>query len=436
METDSQSQTSEIDLLSVYDPSVFGIWVISIVLIVLLVASWAFSGAKVAYFSYSEEELSRIRKKGLLASRLEKIIRQKEELYFLLQAINGMIRIGMVILFVALLLMSGIYKGRPDFGLLTVTIFILVPMLLIAERSKLHASRKPITFLRLTISGVAFLRPLYRLLFKPFTKLSALLDRSNINKSSLSLTDLSEALDLDDEKADEEKKILAGIVKFGQIEVKEVMKSRVDIFAVEHHFRFRKLLEVIIESGYSRMPVIDQSLDQVKGILYIKDILPYLNEKDDFAWQELIRQPYFIPENKYLDDLLEEFRNEKNHMAVVVDEYGGTAGLITLEDILEEIVGEITDEMDQEESTYSILGPNHYLFEAKTSLNDFLKILKEEDDYFDDFRGSTESLAGLLLETYGMIPEKGAEVRIRDYRFKIRSADNRRIKQIEVYAGQ
>lgn len=436
METDSQSQPSEIDILSLYDPSVYGIWVISFVLILLLIASWAFSGAKVAYFIVNEEGLIRFRKKGTSESRFERIIRHKEELYFLLQAINGMIRIGLVVLAVAILMLSGLYQGQIGSIMLIMSLLVVVLVILIAERSRLHASRNPVSFLRLTKGGVILLQPLYRLLFKPFTKLSALLDRTNENKSSLSLNDLSEALDLDDEKADEEKKILAGIVKFGQIEVKEVMKSRVDIFAVEHQFRFRKLLEVIIESGYSRMPVIDQSLDQVKGILYIKDILPYLQEKDDFNWQDLIRKPYFIPENKFLDDLLEEFRNEKNHMAVVVDEYGGTAGVITLEDILEEIVGEITDEMDQEESIYSVLGPNHYLFEAKTSLNDFLKIVKEEDDYFDEFRGSTESLAGLVLENYGMIPEKGAEVTIRNYRFKIRSADNRRIKQVEVYAGQ
>lgn len=433
---EAETQSSETDILNLYNPSVSDIWVLSFALLLLIFAFWVYSGAKVAYFSIDGKDTSQLKTRGQRVMRFEKIIRQKEELYFLLQAINGIVRIGLVLLIISLFTISGITGSKSSSYIIVTLIFILIPILLTAERSKLHASRNPLWFVRTTYRGIVLLRPFYRLIFKPFTRLSALLDRTNVNKSSLSITDLSEALNLDDEKADEEKKILEGIVKFGQIEVKEVMKSRVDIFAVEQHYGFRKLLEVIIESGYSRMPVIDQSLDQVKGILYIKDILPYLNEADDFAWQDLMRKPYFIPENKFLDDLLEEFRNEKNHMAVVVDEYGGTAGVITLEDILEEIVGEITDEMDQEETNYSVLGPNHYLFEGKTSLNDFLKIVKEDDDYFDEFRGATESLAGLLLENYGMIPEKGAEIKIRDYRFKIRSADYRRIKQIEVYVPQ
>jgi putative hemolysin len=436
LETDSQSQPSEIEILSLNDPGVPCIWVISFFLILMfIVAFWIFSGAKIAYFSIGEDELKRLKKNHKRLNQLEKIIRKKEELYFLLQAMNGMIRISLLVLVISLIYFSG-FGVEQDKVELLVLLGLVFPfiLLLVSERSKLQASQKPAMFIRYSFLVVQLLRPVYRLLFKPYTRLSAMLDRGNVHRKSLSISDLSEALDLDDQKDEEEKKILEGIVKFGQIEVKEVMKSRVDIVAVDYQIRFKKLLEVIIDSGYSRIPVVDQTLDQVRGILYIKDILPFLQEEDEFRWQELMRKPFFIPENKFLDDLLEEFRSEKNHMAVVVDEYGGTAGIITLEDILEEIVGEITDEMDQEEDSYSVLGEDHFLFEGKTSLNDFLKIIKEEDDYFDDFRGETESLAGLLLENYGMIPEKGTELTIRDYSFRIKSVDNRRIKQVEVYS--
>lgn len=248
----------------------------------------------------------------------------------------------------------------------------------------------------------------------------------------ITMSELSETIEMHDEENPGEAKILKSIVEFGEVEVKEVMKSRGEVVTVDLDFNFKHLIEVIVQCGYSRMPVIDQTFDQVAGILYIKDILPHLHEDEAFNWHILIRKPYFTNESKLLSELLEEFRSEKNHIAVVVDEYGGTSGIITLEDILEEIVGDITDEMDEEEVDFSHPEPNRYLFNGKTLLNDFLRIVGEESDYYDDFRGEMESLAGLLLEKFREIPPKGAEIQIRDYLFRIKSADMRRIKQIEV----
>ncbi|MCF8294506.1 MAG: CBS domain-containing protein [Bacteroidales bacterium] len=294
------------------------------------------------------------------------------------------------------------------------------------------ALKKPAYVLRVCLPFIRTLAHVIVFLTSYYSQAIRRTIHKHLTPQAITMDELSEAIENQAEKNEGEAKILRSIVEFGEVEVKEVMKSRGEVVVLDIAFTFKQLLGEIIESGYSRMPVIDQSFDQVAGILYIKDILPYLQEGDDFTWQHLIRQPYFTVESKLLSDLLEEFRFQKNHMAIVVDEYGGTSGIITLEDILEEIVGEITDEMDEAEVTYSQIGPYTYLFEGKTLLNDFLRILGEESDYFDDYRGETESLAGLILEKTGVIPEKGCEISIREYFFRIKMVDSRRIKQIEV----
>ena len=250
------------------------------------------------------------------------------------------------------------------------------------------------------------------------------------------MDELSDALDLSSTEISEDEQILKGIVKFGNIAVSEIMKSRIDVFAIELSTPFPKLLKNILESGYSRIPIYSDSFDHLKGILYIKDLLPHLHNKATFKWQSLIRPPYFVPESKKINDLLGEFQSNKIHMAVVIDEYGGTSGIVTLEDIIEEIVGEIKDEYDENDIFYTKLNDTTYIFEGKTLLNDFYKVLDKPDTIFNEIKGDADTLAGLILEIKGDIPEKDDEFTYNEFVFRIESADNRRIKKIRVSVNQ
>jgi gliding motility-associated protein GldE len=251
-------------------------------------------------------------------------------------------------------------------------------------------------------------------------------------KQNITIDDLSQALNLTTHQITEDENILKGIVKFGNIDAKEIMKSRVDVVAIEINTNFKELLAIIIDSGHSRIPVYEETFDNVKGVLYIKDLLPHIDEKEDFKWQSLIRPPYFVPENKKINDLLKEFQTNKIHMAIVIDEYGGTNGIVTLEDILEEIVGEITDESDEDEVIYSQINENTYLFEGKTLLNDFFKIVDIDDDFFEDVKGDADTIAGIILEITGEIPQKNKTIPFKNLTFTIESVDKRRIKQVKV----
>lgn len=247
----------------------------------------------------------------------------------------------------------------------------------------------------------------------------------------ISIDEISQALELTDDEATEGKEILKGIVNFGNINVEEIMTARVDVEDLDIHSEFSKVISVVIESGYSRFPVYDEGPDDVKGILYVKDLLPYVGNDNTFKWQKLIRPPYYVPENKRLNDLLQEFKSRRNHMAIVVDEYGGTSGIITLEDILEEIVGEISDEMDEEEVNFVMMPDGNYLFEGKTQIKDFIKITGIPEDTFDKVSAEAETIAGMLLELRGEIPMKNEVVECAGYKFTIMSADQRRIKKIK-----
>jgi gliding motility-associated protein GldE len=242
--------------------------------------------------------------------------------------------------------------------------------------------------------------------------------------------DLSQALELTADEMSDEMEILEGIVNFGNINVVEVMKSRVDVVAIDVRTGFGKLKSILIDSGYSRIPVYDGTFDNVKGILYVKDLLPHHHKPNTFRWQSIIRPPYYVPETKKINDLLEEFQTQKNHMAVVVDEYGGTSGIITMEDILEEIIGDITDESDEEKETFTLEKDGTYVFEGKTLLNDFFKITELDSDLFEDIKGDADTLAGLLLEIKGEIPQKKEEFSHQEFKFIVEAVDNRRIKKI------
>jgi len=250
-------------------------------------------------------------------------------------------------------------------------------------------------------------------------------------KPEISLDDLSNAIDIADNEIKDNKKILEGIVSYGSIDASEIMKPRVDVVAFDIYTPFSKLIDNIKKHNYSRIPVFSETFDNVKGILYIKDLLAHYH-KTTFNWQSLLRPPYFVPESKKINDLLLDFQSKKNHMAIVIDEYGGTSGIVTLEDVLEEIVGEISDEFDEPDIFYKKIDEYNYVFEGKTLLNDFFKILNIEDNLFDKVKGDADTLAGLILELEGEIPIAGFAINYKNFVFKIVSSDMRRIKQIKV----
>lgn len=264
---------------------------------------------------------------------------------------------------------------------------------------------------------------------------SSLLEHALRNqvKSNISVDELGHALELtaDDERTDEEHKILEGIVTFGGKESGQIMTSRMDIAFLRHDNTFAEVMEIVLEKGYSRLPVMKDSPDDIAGFLFIKDLLPYIDELE-FRWQQLIKQPFFVPENKKIDDLLQEFQQAKIHLAIVVDEYGGTSGLVTLEDILEEIVGEISDEFDEEELQYSKLDDHNYVVEGKLSLVDMYKIIEMDSTQFEEARGDNSSLAGFLIEQAGRIPEKGDVIYFEGFTFTVEAADKRKIKRVKI----
>jgi gliding motility-associated protein GldE len=277
-----------------------------------------------------------------------------------------------------------------------------------------------IFFLLLIIAGLIALN---------FKQLRSFLtnQRSNISKD-----EISDSADMPFDDMDEDEKLLKGIANFGNINVSAIMCPRIDVTSIDIKSRFDEVVPVIVESGFSRIPVYSGSFDSIKGILYAKDILPYANYPADFKWQTLLMQPYFVPETKKINDLLKEFQIKKIHMAIVIDEYGGTSGIVTLEDILEEIVGEITDESDEDDFLFRKIDESTYIFEGKILLNDFCKTVNAEEDIFDDVRGEAETLAGLILELTGEIPQKGQTITHKQFSFSIESADRRRIKEIRV----
>jgi putative hemolysin len=318
---------------------------------------------------------------------------------------------------------------------LAIVLFISFVCFFLGETlAKIYARANPEKY-SLAVTYPVFL---FHLLFHPFSALNyriiRVFDRNFLGQKSGA--NLSQAIELASDTHTEEEDILKGIVKFGNIDVSEILKPRVDVTALEFHISLMQVFSTVVESGYSRIPVYNENFDNIKGILYVKDLLPFINEKESFRWQSLIRPPYFVPETKKVKELLTEFQNNKIHMAIIVDEYGGTLGIVTLEDILEEIVGEITDESDEDEKNYSQINSNTYIFDGKILLNDFYKIVQTENDIFNVIKGEADTLAGLILELKGVIPALHEQIIYKQFTFKIEAVDNRRIKQIRVVINQ
>ena len=310
--------------------------------------------------------------------------------------------------------------------------FILV--LLTQISPKVYAKQNAVSFSIITCSLVKFLYFIFSPISSFLINSSSFIDKRLKQKSlDISIEELSQALDFsrDEDELKDEKKILKSIIDFGNIDVREIMKPRVDVISLEKNASFQEVLSLVVSSPYSRIPVYENSFDNIHGVLYIKDLIPYISTKK-INWSSLCHEPLFVPETKKINDLLKEFQEKKIHLAFVVDEYGGTSGIVTLEDVLEEIVGEINDEFDEDGTQYSKLDDNNYIFEAKTSLNDFLKVVEGETDYFDNIKGDTDTIAGIIIEKTGTIPKKSEKVEFFPYTFFIESADDRKINKVKV----
>ena len=393
------------------------------------------SATEVAFFSFRPEDIKTFKsKKDKKSKTILRLYNNPEKLLSTILVANNTINIAIVLL--AAFLSSKIFNfsSEPVLGFIINMVAITFLLLFFGEvMPKVYASRNHITIASL----MAFPLSALAKLFRPITSLlifssSFVKRRTGKRLTNISMDDLSDALELTSEDFNEDEKILKGIVNFGNINVNAIMCSRTDVTAVDIKSGFDKIISLIISSGFSRIPVYSNSFDTVKGILYAKDVLPYTANPPGFKWQSLLRPPYFVPETKKINDLLKEFQSKKMHMAIVIDEYGGTSGLITLEDILEEIVGEIGSEGDEDSILFRQLDEKTYIFEAKILLNDFCKILEIEEDMFEDVRGESETLAGLILELTGEIPKKDRVIKFRNFVFKIESSDKRRIKEIRV----
>jgi putative hemolysin len=406
-----------------------------LVIIVLLIGSALMSASEVAYFSFRPEDIENFKSdKNKKSQAVLRLYNNPEKLLSTVLVVNNTINIAIVLLAAYLSSRMFDFSSEPVLGFIINVVVITFLLLFFGEvMPKVYASRNNIGIALL----MAYPLTLLEKIFQPVTSFlifstSFVKRRTGTRRSNISMDDLSDALELTSDNFDEDEKILKGIVNFGNINVSAIMCSRIDVTAIDIKSGFDKIVPVIISSGFSRIPVYSGSFDTVKGILYAKDVLPYTNNPCGFKWQALLRPPYFVPETKKINDLLKEFQTRKIHMAVVIDEYGGTSGIVTLEDILEEIVGDISDESDEEEILFRKLDEKTYIFEAKILLNDFCKVLEIDDDTFDEVRGESETLAGLILELTGEIPQKDQEIEFGNFMFRIISADKRRIKEIRV----
>jgi putative hemolysin len=414
--------------------SVSGIVWYIIAIILLLVCVATMSAAEVAFFSITRKEIDEM-PDGLRKSVLRLMEKPKKLLATILVIHNG-VNLSIVILseFLKEDIMHG-HTYNPIVTFLLQVVLITMIILLFGEvLPKVYGTQYPKIIVRLMVGPLRVLNRLMIFLTGPLMLSSALFDKRLKKHNTLSAGELEKVIELTQDKTvtEEEKKIWKGIVEFGTISVKETMKPRVDVIAVEVESNFKEVIAVILEAGYSRLPVYRETFDTIEGVLYIKDLLPHLDKGADFEWQMLIRSTYFVPETKKIDDLLKEFQEKKVHLAIVVDEYGGSAGIVTLEDVIEEIVGEINDEFDDEEIVYSKLDNENFVFEGKTTLINMCRIIDIEYSDIEKYVADADTIAGLLLELNGKLPEKEQIINCDRLKFKVESVDKRRIKRVKV----
>lgn len=406
----------------------------------LLFVSGFASGSEIAFFSLSPADLNELDEEKTEEDQHIKLLREDSERTLATILItNNLVNVTIIMLF------GYFFDHAVNFGkawwleFVCMTVLLTFLLLLFGEiMPKVYAGQQPLRFCRGAVNGVLFCRKL----FYPFASIvvsSGRLADKVVQKENhvLSVDDLEQALELTDkEEIKEEQRILEGIVRFGDETAKEIMTSRQDVVDLDFKSSYQEVLQCIVENNYSRIPVYQENSDNIRGILYIKDLLPHLTKGAAFRWQSLIRPPYFVPETKKIDDLLREFQENKVHIAIVVDEFGGTSGIVTLEDVLEEIVGEINDEYDEDEKSYQRINSNTYVFEGKTLLSDFYKILNLDDETFEDVEGDADTIAGLLLEIKGEFPKPHEKIEYLNFTFEIQEMEERRISKVKVVVHQ
>ena len=425
-------------LLLIFLTQSFSSWLITaiVTLFLLLILSALISGAEVAFFSLSQTDLNKAEESQSNHQQIVvKLLQNPKKLLATIFISNNFINILIVLLFAFIgevifkNITPNILKFLIELVLVTFLIFLFGEVL-----PKLYASRNALKFAAFMAFPLKIISNLLMVISVPLMSFTVIESKLGKKKSNISVEKLSQALEItsNETTTKDEQKILEGIVSFSNTETSQIMTPRIDIFALSKNETCQNVVSQIVEKGYSRIPVYDENIDNIVGVLYAKDLLIHLNKKE-FEWQKLIREPYFVPENKKLDVLLKEFQEKKNHLAIVVDEYGGTSGIVTLEDVIEEIVGDISDEFDDDEITYSKLDVDNFLFEGKTNLKDFYKILDiENNTHFEEKKGESETIAGFILEIYGEFPKKNDKIKFKNYVFKIESVDKKRIKQIKV----
>ena len=427
----------DIEPIRILLPTFFN-WVVfteSIALVFLLFCSAMISGTEIAFFSLSKTDLDLLSKEHSPAGdRVLGLLNKPKKLLATILIANNFINILIVLLFAVL---GAYFFENLEAGIRFLIEVVLITFLILLFGEvlpKVYATRNSIPFALFMANPVVYLNRLLSPVSYLLTGLTGVVERRLGKKDNdFSVEKLSQALELtaDNATTKDEKNILEGIVAFGNTETVQVMKPRIDIFAIPDDASFPEVLSKIISNGFSRNPVYHQNIDEVIGVLYAKDLLPHLT-KTEFNWQALVRAPYFVPENKKLDDLLIDFQEKKNHLAIVVDEYGGTSGLVTLEDVIEEIVGDISDEFDSDDLVYSKLDANNYVFEGKTALKDFYRVLDIDPKNFEVHKGEAETLAGFILEISGKFPKKFEKINFEAFVFTVEAVDRKRIKQLKV----
>ena len=400
--------------------------------ILLLIGSGLISGSEIAFFSLSPSDKNQLKESQLNKHKL--IIQLIEAPKMLLATIliaNNVINIAIIII------SSLIFTNYISFNNMILNfifqIFLITFLILLFGEviPKTCANRNPLLVAEIMAIPLIFIQKILSPISNVLVKSTNLINKNIQKKSSLSIQKLTKAVSITADAKEEEKKFFEGIIQFGQTDVKQIMKARIDIVALDIKSSFEEVIKIILDSGYSRIPVYKENIDQIKGILYIKDLLPYFDIKN-YNWQSVIREPFFVPESKKIDDLLKEIKERKMHLVVVVDEYGGTSGIVTLEDIIEEIVGDISDEFDQEDIVYSKIDTGTYIFDGKTLLNDFYRIMDIDGEIFEEVKGESDTIAGFILERIEKIPKEGQYLEFHTFKFTIEKINKKRIISIKI----
>ena len=412
----------------------FQVLILLIVILMLIIFSAFISGSEVAFFSLSPTDIEEIGKDRKQIEILQ-LLEDPNRLLATILIANNFINVAIVIFSAFLTSVAITFPDNSSLEFIFQIVIITTLLVLFGEITpKVYANNNAKKFSLMMVRSLKILKKLLSPLSYVLVSTTNFIDkRLEQRQKEVSVEEISKALDLTEkESKEDERRILRSIVRFGNTDVKEIMRSRLDVLAIEQKTSFTKVIQKVISSGFSRIPVYKEQFDSIVGILYIKDLIPFLNENNKFDWIKLCRPAYYVPETKMINALLKEFQLKKNHIAIVVDEYGGTSGIVTLEDVLEEIVGEINDEFDSDDNVYSKIDKNNYIFEGKISLIDFLKIVKGQNNYFDEIKGESDSLAGLVLEVEGRILKIGEICKIHPYTMLVESADSKKIKRLKV----